>query len=217
MLCCWTVLLPTCLPLTVSAKHTNNRAALVGTSPSWLNYYHLANVLSMYRTVKRLGTPDSQIIMMLSDDVACNPRNTFPGTVYNNADRVLYLYGDNIEVDYHGYEVTVENSDRVAPDTPRSKRLLTDDLSYIFIYMTGHGSNEFLKFQVAEEISAFDLADALEQMWEKTRYHEMLFITNTCEANTMYSEFYSPNIIATGSSELNQSGQYIPYLAPALN
>lgn len=46
---------------------------------------------------------------MLADDIACNPRNSFPGTVFNNADRALDLYGDNIEVDYRGYEVTVEN------------------------------------------------------------------------------------------------------------
>ena len=62
-----------------------------------------------YRTVKRLGIPDSQIILMLADDVACNTRNTFPGAVYANADRRLDLYGENIEVDYRGYEVTVEN------------------------------------------------------------------------------------------------------------
>jgi phosphatidylinositol glycan class K len=36
--------------------------------------------------------------------------------------------------------------------------------------MTGHGGNEFLKFQDNEEISAFDLADAFEQMWQKKRY-----------------------------------------------
>jgi phosphatidylinositol glycan class K len=46
---------------------------------------------------------------------------------------------------------------------------LTDDRSNIFVYMTGHGGNEFLKFQDAEEISAFDIADAFEQMWEKKR------------------------------------------------
>jgi len=28
---------------------------------------------------------------------------------------------------------------------------------------------------------------------------------DTCQANTMYSKFYSPNIIATGSSEIHQS------------
>jgi phosphatidylinositol glycan class K len=36
-------------------------------------------------------------------------------------------------------------------------------------------------------------------------YHEMLFMIDTCQANTMYSKFYSPNILATGSSEIDQS------------
>ncbi|EQK98833.1 hypothetical protein G6O67_000870 [Ophiocordyceps sinensis] len=197
------------VPLAAS-EHTSNWAVLVCTSRFWFNYRHLANVLSMYRTVKRLGIPDSQIILMLPDDMACNPRNAFPGTVYSNSDRAVDLYGDNIEVDYRGYEVTVENfirllTDRVGAEMPRSKRLLTDDRSNILVYMTGHGGNEFLKFQDAEEIGAYDLADAFEQMWEKKRYHEILFMIDTCQANTMYSRLYSPNIIATGSSELDQS------------
>src|SRR3954462_3634899 len=37
------------------------------------------------------------------------------------------------------------------------------------------------------------------------RYNEILFMIDTCQANTMYSKLYSPNIIATGSSELDQS------------
>lgn len=73
----------------------------------------MANALGMYRTVKRLGIPDSNIILMLADDVSCNARNKFPGAVFansghNGAER-LDLYGENIEVDYRGYEVTVEN------------------------------------------------------------------------------------------------------------
>lgn len=59
--------------------------------------------------MKRLGIPDSQIILMLADDVACNPRNPFAGTVYSNADRKTDLYGERIEVDYKGEEVNVEN------------------------------------------------------------------------------------------------------------
>jgi len=168
-------LLPLLAAPFVASEHTSNWAVLVSTSRFWFNYRHLANVLSLYRTVKRLGIPDSQIILMLPDDMACNPRNAFPGNVFNNADRALDLYGDNIEVDYRGYEVTVESfirlmTDRVGPDMPRSKRLMTDERSNILVYMTGHGGNEFLKFQDAEEISAFDLADAFGQMWEKKRH-----------------------------------------------
>ncbi|CAO3633068.1 unnamed protein product [Cunninghamella echinulata] len=190
--------------------HTNNWAVLVCTSRFWFNYRHIANTLSMYRTVKRLGIPDSNIILMLADDVSCNPRNTYPATVYNNAARFLDLYGDNVEVDYRGYEVTVENfirmlTGRVSPDTPRSKRLLSDDRSNIFVYMTGHGGDEFLKFQDAEEISAYDLADSFKQMYEKKRYNEIFFMIDTCQANTMYEKIDSPNILATGSSKLGES------------
>ena len=69
----------------------------------------MANTLAMYRTIKRLGIPDSNIILMLADDVACNARNPLPAKVYANKDRLLDLYGDSIEVDYRGYEVTVES------------------------------------------------------------------------------------------------------------
>lgn len=204
-----------------SATHTSNWAVLVSTSRFWFNYRHLANTLSLYRTVKRLGIPDSQIILMLPDDMACNPRNSFPGSVFNDKSRQLDLYDNTgwaedmagmggIEVDYRGNEVTVENfirllTDRWPASHPTSKRLMTDDRSNILIYMTGHGGNEFLKFQDSEEISSFDLADAFEQMWEKKRYHEMLFMIDTCQANTMYTAFYTPNIIATGSSAKDQS------------
>ena len=33
--------------------------------------------LSNIRSVKRLGIPDSQIILMVADDMACNPRKYF--------------------------------------------------------------------------------------------------------------------------------------------
>jgi phosphatidylinositol glycan class K len=91
-------------------------------------------------------------------------------------------YGSAIEVDYRGYDVTVENFlrvltgarpllmllhvpcvralrcaltlHRVCPTTgrheawvPRSKRLLSDARSNVLVYMTGHGGDEFLKFQ----------------------------------------------------------------------
>ena len=125
-----------------SRGHTNNWAVLVDTSRFWFNYRHVANVLSIYRSVKRLGIPDSNIILMVADDMACNPRNPRPATVFNNENENIDVYGDDVEVDYRGYEVTVENfvrllTGRHPENTPRSKRLLTDAGSNILIYMTG--------------------------------------------------------------------------------
>ena len=81
-----------------------------------------------YRTVKRLRIPDSNIILMLADAAACNPRNPFSGAVYANKGRRLDLYGENIEVDYRGYEVTVENF----------IRLLTGKLVVCFTFLGTH-------------------------------------------------------------------------------
>ena len=186
-------------------RHANNWAVLACTSRYWFNYRHVANTLSVYRSVKRLGIPDSQIILMLADDMACNPRNPEQGTVFNNRAHQLNVYGDDIEVDYRGYEVTVENFIRVLtgrlPDTvPRSKRLLTDDRSNVLVYMTGHGGEGFLKFQDAEEITSEELAAAFEQMWKKRRYSSLMYLIDTCQAASLYRGFYSPNIIAAASS-----------------
>ncbi|POV94498.1 hypothetical protein PSTT_16823 [Puccinia striiformis] len=50
---------------------------------------------------------------------------------------------------------------------------MTDERSNILVYKTGHGGDEFLKFQDAEEISAFDLADAFQTMWaKKSKYND---------------------------------------------
>lgn len=188
-----------------ASGHTNNWAVLVDTSRFWFNYRHVANVLSIYRSVKRLGIPDSQIILMIAEDMACNPRNPRPATVFNNANQHINVYGDDVEVDYRGYEVTVENfvrllTGRVQNGTARSKKLLTDPGSNVLIYLTGHGGEGFLKFQDSEEITNQELADAIEQMWQKQRYHELFFMIDTCQAASMYEKFYSPNILAVASS-----------------
>ncbi|KAF3698692.1 GPI-anchor transamidase [Channa argus] len=192
-----------------SSGHTNNWAVLVCTSRFWFNYRHVANTLSVYRSVKRLGIPDSHIVLMLADDMACSHRNPKPATVFSHKNMELNVYGDDVEVDYRGYEVTVENflrvlTGRLPPSTPRSKRLLSDDRSNILIYLTGHGGNGFLKFQDSEEISNVELADAFEQMWQKRRYNELLFIIDTCQGASMYERFYSPNIMALASSQVGE-------------
>lgn len=193
-----------------TTMHTNNWAVLVCTSRFWFNYRHMANTLSLYRTVKRLGIPDERIILMLADDMACNARNKYPAQVFNNENHKLNLYGDNVEVDYRGYEVTAENFLRVLTGrhetaVPRSKRLLSDEGSHILLYMTGHGGDEFLKFQDSEELQSHDLADAVKQMKEKRRFKELLIMVDTCQAATLFSQLQSPGVLAIGSSRKGEN------------
>jgi phosphatidylinositol glycan class K len=192
-------------------QHTSTWAVIVDTSTFWFNYRHIANSLSIYHLVKSLGLPDSQIILMLADDVSCNPRNIFRGEVFNDQSRNLELYGKDIQVDYRGYEVTVDNFLRVLTGrhlkgTSHNKKLDSDSASNILIFMSGHGGDEFLKFQDSEELSAQDIADAILQMDEKDRFHEIMFLVDTCEALTLFSKLDKSikNVLCAGSSILGE-------------
>lgn len=147
---------------------------------------------------------------MLPDDIGCNARNRYPGSVYAHKDHRMDLYGERVEVDYRGYEVTVENFLRVLTGrhekyTPSSKRLLSDEHSNVLLYLTGHGGDEFLKFQDTEELNSQDIADAIEQMRLKKRYNKMLFISDTCQAATLANRLYSNDVLAIGSSVKGQN------------
>lgn len=87
----------------------NNWAVVIDTSRYYYNYRHASNALSFYRSLKRLGVPDDQILLWLADDVACDPRNPDPGRIINDRRTRLDLYGNEVEVDFRGEEVTVDN------------------------------------------------------------------------------------------------------------
>jgi len=146
---------------------------------------------------------------MLADEMPCNPRNPRPARVFNNVRQHIDVYGDDVEVDYKGYEVTPENlvrvlTGRVDVNSPRSKQLLSDETSNVLVYLTGHGGDGFLKFQEAEEITNIELADVFEQMWQKGRYNELLLLTDTCQAASIHQKCYSPNILAAASSQVGE-------------
>lgn len=48
------------------------------------------------------------------------------------------------------------------------------------------------------------------------RYNRMLFMTDTCQANTLFSQIYSPNILATGSSRLGENSYSVRSLSSSL-
>lgn len=80
--------------------------------------YHKANdtlyafitsvIIFKYNNFERLlsfFSISSHIVLMLADDMACNHRNPKPATVFSHKNMELNVYGDDVEVDYRGYEV----------------------------------------------------------------------------------------------------------------
>ncbi|CAI8055915.1 Putative GPI-anchor transamidase [Geodia barretti] len=93
------------------STHTNNWAVLVTVHKTHEYSSRLSCVFNWHFPLPLVY--ECNIILMLADDMACNARNPRPATVFNNANQHINVYGDDIEVDYRGYEVTVENFLRV--------------------------------------------------------------------------------------------------------
>eukprot|EP00887_Chlorella_sp_A99_P000822 scaffold5.g822.t1 len=190
--------------LAVSQALSSHHAVIVSSSRYWFNYRHATNTLGVYQAIRRLGIPDSNIVLMLAETEACDPRNSAPGRVASGAGRGANLYSPDIEVDYSGKEVSVDSFLRVLtgrhlPGTPAGKRLLSGRNSSVLLFLTGHGGDEFLKFHDHEELLAADIGSAVGQMWAGGRYGQLLM------ASTLANHITSPNVISIASSKLGQS------------
>ncbi|EFN57492.1 hypothetical protein CHLNCDRAFT_34727 [Chlorella variabilis] len=208
-------------------------AVIISSSRFWLNYRHSSNALGVYQAVRRLGIPDSRIILMLAEQPACSPRNVHPGQLYlapgagaaagGSSGAMLNLLSGDAEVDYRGREVSVDSVLRVLtgrhpPGTPASKRLRSGPASRVLLYLTGHGGDEFLKFHDEEELLAADIAGAVHQMAAAGRYGELLLVADTCQASTLYGRIAAaaaPNVLAVASSKLGQSS-YAHHIDPVV-
>lgn len=197
--------------------HSSNWAVIVSASMGWMNYRHHANALTIYHHLKASGLSDSNIILMVQDDVSCASINCMSARVYDNLrGNRRNLLDSSTRVDYRGDEVTVANLLRVLTgrhplDVDRSQRLLTDHNSNLLIYLTGHGGDQFLKFHDHELLTAQDLADSIQQMNLQKRYKNILLMSDTCQASTLHTRIRAPNVIAIGSSRLGQNS-YAVYL-----
>jgi len=196
-----------------ASNHTSNYAIILDSSVFFHNYRHMSNALLMYHSLKTHGGfTDENIILFLGDEVACNARNPVKDSILplrtsSQRSSSLDLYDDHVEVDYGGEDVTVDNflrvlSGRHHPLTPSSKRLPPmDGGSNLFIYITGHGGDQFFKFRDREELTMQALRMAFDEMQWRKRYANILFITDTCQAFTL-----APN------TPENDKGDAIPIL-----
>lgn len=189
-----------------ASSHTSNHAVIVSASRYWFNYRHNANALTIYKLLKENGFRDENIILMLADEYAVNPRNPLKNRI-RTAPEGPSLYDAATEVDYRGEDVTVHNfvNALTGRQTPGLPVLNTNNESNILIYLTGHGGDQFFKFQDVEEIMTQHLSFVFHQMHAANRYHEILFVADTCQAFTLGDQLKSPNITVIGSSLRGES------------
>jgi GPI-anchor transamidase subunit K len=145
--------------------------------------------------VRRLGVPDYRIVLMLADEHAVGAKNPYGGAQFGgDQDRSAggNLHPPDAVVDYAGPDVTPETvysllSGRHGAGTPAARMLAAGGgpSDRLFLYMTGHGGDGFLKFHDKTEMAAEDLADALAAGRAAGRFGPVLALFDTCQAATL--------------------------------
>jgi phosphatidylinositol glycan class K len=210
-------------------NRNNNWAVLVCSSDFWFNYRHASSVLGVYEQLLRLGFLRSNIVLFNSLDAVCSPKNPNAGCMPSNstsqASNAHVLIKPEIIADFKGREVTVQNflnllTGRSSSSSPASKRLSSHSNSNILIYLSGHGGDEFFKFNDQEELNTDDLVHAFREMELKQRYREVLFMVDTCQAETLGSRITSNNVTFIASSRKGENSygyQWSDRLSAGLN
>ena len=177
----------------------DTHAVVLSTSRLFHNYRHAANALLVYDAVRRLGLPDSRIVLMLAGSIPCEPRHSRRPSMHASTSRDIDLYPRDIEVDYKQEEVTVENFLGVLTDRQPDRRMLSANKrlrsgprSRLLLYMSGHGGDPFLKFNDQFELPAADLANALADAFSLGRFAEVLVLIDTCQASTITAALHQP-------------------------
>jgi GPI-anchor transamidase subunit K len=172
----------------------------------------MANSFSLYHELKTIGFEDDHMIVMNALDSYCDLRNPFPGDIFaDNSIQSNSVYNENMEIDFVGEDVNFQTiyellSGRYSSYTPLSKRLRTNSNSNIFIFLSGHGGDQFFKFQDYEEISSDDLYVLFYEMKLKGRYKNLLFLVDTCQASTLTDKMVNlPGFISLSSSKKDEN------------
>jgi legumain len=143
-------------------------------SSSYGNYRHQSDACHAYQVAKAGGVPESNIILMMEDDIASDPENPFPGKMFNKptakGDAGVDVYA-GCTVDYRGSVVTAQlfldvmqgKADAVA-GLGSGKVINSGPNDKIFLNFVDHGGAGIVEFPNGDFLHATDLNTALKAM-----------------------------------------------------
>ncbi|KAL3939827.1 MAG: hypothetical protein SGBAC_005528 [Bacillariaceae sp.] len=136
---------------------------------------------------------------MIADEYVTNNRNPIKNGMFANGVDKANWYDEETEIDFRGDDVNVQNFiDATLGTSPRS--IQSNSNSSLLIYVTGHGGDQFFKFQDEEEITSQDIANLMDKLSAGEKFGKALFIADTCQAFTLFDKMVTPNVLSFGTS-----------------
>eukprot|EP01063_Lacrimia_lanifica_P003056 TRINITY_DN1163_c0_g4_i1.p1 TRINITY_DN1163_c0_g4~~TRINITY_DN1163_c0_g4_i1.p1 ORF type:complete len:451 (+),score=134.26 TRINITY_DN1163_c0_g4_i1:57-1409(+) len=196
-------------------------AVLVAGSSGYENYRHQADVAHAYQILTKGGVKADNIVTMMYDDVASDPKNPFPGQLFNKPAATMAEANDvyasvKDHIDYKGNEVTPENFVAVLTgdsNATKGKKVLAsgpDDV--VFVNFVDHGAPMFIGFP-NDIFMADNLTATFKAMHEKKMYKHLVFYLESCMSGGMFAKLPANiNIYALAAAPFWESSwaQYCP-------
>jgi len=189
-----------------------NWALLVAGSNGWYNYRHQSDVCHAYQILHKNGIPDSNIVVMMYDDLAQNTQNPTKGIIVNHVNGPDVYHG--VPKDYTGDTVTPKNfinillGDKAAMKGIGSGKVIDSGPGdNIFVYYTDHGAVDLVAFPAGGYLYAKDLNTTIFKLHDQKKYKQMVIYIESCESGSMVEGFLpnNINIYATTASWANES------------
>ncbi|XP_054286479.1 legumain-like [Macrosteles quadrilineatus] len=175
-------------------------AVLVAGSNTFDNYRHQADVCHAYQIFHRHGIPDSNIIVMMYDDIAHNAENPKKGVIINKPNGPNVYGPKKVPKDYTGDDVTPQNFVNVLTGNKSAmigkgsgKVLKSGPNDHVFINFVDHGATGIIGFP-NDVMYASELIKALKTMHKKKMYKKLVFYMEACESGSMFDKILPPNI-----------------------
>jgi len=186
-----------CLAAFLAVGEADIYAVLVAGSNGYWNYRHQADICHAYHVLTDHGVKADNIITLMYDDVANDFENPFPGKLFNKPDG-NDVYG-GVKIDYSGDDVNPDNfmailrgdSNAVSGGNGRVLKSNKDDK--VFVYFADHGDTGLIAF-MDDLLTAQDLNQTLQAMYDKQLYGQLVFYLESCESGSMFEGILPSNV-----------------------
>ena len=165
-----------------------NWAILACGSKGYTNYRHQADVFHVYQSLIKRGFSKNHIILFAYDDIAYNPRNPFPGEIYNRPDGPNVYEGVIIDYSYNNVNpetyLSVLKGDN--QNGKLTKVLNSTENDNIFLFFSDHGIAGAIVFPDSNFLYADELEETFKIMKAKKMYKNIIFYLEACYSGSMF-------------------------------
>ncbi|KAH9386528.1 GPI-anchor transamidase subunit K [Nematocida major] len=197
--------------LFLCAALCNNKAILIDCSWQYENYRHFANVVSLQSALEGNGFLPSDISVYFKADLLSDKRMREPCI---KTDYFTLVKGK----DYTPIARSKSYFEILNMISGQDSILLgADSSTNLLIYITGHGGDGFIKYCNRKYFYTDDLTDALVRLQRVRKLKSVLFIADTCQADTLIDKTRLPSNITFMSTSLKGESSQSTTFSASLN